>query len=256
MASLWKNLRHYYRSFGRPGLGFAWRSRNLAAPVEVEVDCPAIGRPVTLRLGTSDLATYEKIFTEHEYLFEPATPPRVIIDAGANIGLAALFFAARFPGARIIAIEPESSNFALLQKNTAAWPAIVPVQAALWGEDAPVRIVDPGLDKWGFQARGEDAPVDASFCHEVAGVTVDRLMRDHGLEFIDIFKMDIEGGEIEVLNGGGQWLNRVGLLVAELHERYRPGCNRSLEQVAAGFARRWQEGESVYLDRRGDFLKS
>jgi len=256
MASLWKNLRHYYRSFGWRGIDYALRSRNLPAPVEVEFDCPVIGRPLTLRLGTSDLATYEKIFTEREYFFEPAVQPEVILDAGANIGLASLYFAARFPGARIIAIEPEDSNFDLLRKNTAAWPAIVPIQAALWGEDARVRIVDPGLDKWGFQARGGDCPDGTSLCHEVAGITVDRIMQEYGLDFIDIFKMDIEGGEIEVFTAGGQWLDRVGLLIAELHERYRSGCDRSLELIASGFAHRWREGESVYLDRTGGFLKS
>jgi FkbM family methyltransferase len=255
MASFWKNLRHYYRSFGWRGVDFAVRSRKLAAPVEIEVACPSIGRPVTLRLGTSDLDTYEKIFSEREYFFEPASPPGVIVDAGANIGLASLYFAARFPGARIIAIEPEASNFALLRKNTAAWPAIIPVQAALWGEDTRVQVVDPGLDKWGFRARGGECPADASLCHEVAGITVDHLRREHGLDYIDIFKMDIEGGEIEVFAAGGQWLDRVGLLIAELHERYRPGCNQSLELIAGKFARRWQEGESVYLDRTGDFLK-
>lgn len=255
MSSLWKNLRHYCRSFGWRGVGFALKSRGLAAPVEVEVRCPAVGRPVTLRLGTSDLATYEKIFADREYFFEPRTPPRVIIDAGANIGLASLYFAARFPAARIVAIEPEASNFALLVRNTAAFPNIVPVQAALWGEDASVNVVDPGLDKWGFQARNAEEACPDVVCHMVAGMTVDRIMREHGLDFIDILKMDIEGGEIEVFTGGGEWLDRVGLLIAELHERYRPGCDRSLEQVAGRFAERWQVGESVYLAREPGAVK-
>lgn len=249
MSSLWKNLRHYVRSFGWRGVDFALRTRALKEPVEVEFFCPLVAQPVTLRLGTSDLATYEKIFADREYLFTLRQAPKVILDAGANIGLAALFFAARFPGARIIAIEPEASNFALLVRNTAAFPQIVPIQAALWGEDTRVNVVDPGLDKWGFQARcaGEAAP--AGICHSVPGMTVDRIMREQGLAFIDILKMDIEGGEVEVFAGGGEWLDRVGLLVAELHERYRPGCDQSLERVAGRFAERWRVGESVYLAR-------
>ncbi len=255
MSSLWKNLRHYHRSFGWRGVEFALKSRTLKEPVEVEVFCPLAGQPVTLRLGTSDLATYEKIFADREYFFEPIQPPKVILDAGANIGLASLYFAARFPAARIIAIEPEASNFGLLIRNTAVFPNIIPIQAALWGEDTNVNVVDPGLDKWGFQARNaEDACPDV-VCHSVAGMTVDRIMREQGLDFIDILKMDIEGGEVEVFNGGGAWLNRVGLLIAELHERYRPGCDRSLEQVAGRFAERWQVGESVYLAREKNLLK-
>jgi FkbM family methyltransferase len=254
MASLWKNLRHYCRSFGWRGVEFALQTRALKEPVEVAVHCPTTGRPVTLRLGTSDLATYEKIFAEREYFFEPSKAPRVILDAGANIGLAALYFASRFPAARIIAIEPEESNFALLAKNTAPFPTITPIQAALWGEDVQVDVVDPGLDKWGFRASeiGEAGP--AGVCHSVAGMTVDRIMREQGLDFIDILKMDIEGGEIEVFNGGGEWLDRTGLLVVELHERYRPGCERSLERVAGRFAERWQVGESTFLAREKNSL--
>ena len=254
MSSLWKNLRHYSRSFGWRGVEFALKTRSLDEPVEVEVFCPPAGRSVTLRLGTSDLATYEKIFADREYFFEPVIAPKVILDAGANIGLASLFFAARFPEARIIAIEPEDSNFALLVKNTAAFPRIVPIQAALWGEDTSVKVVDPGLDKWGFQARDAGDVGAAGVCHSVAGMTVDRIMREQGLDYIDILKMDIEGGEIEVFNGGGDWLDKVGLLIAELHERYRPGCDRSLEQAAGRFAERWQVGESVYLAREKNSL--
>lgn len=255
MSSLWKNLRHYCRSFGWRGVEFALKNRTLKEPVEVAVFCPLATQTVTLRLGTSDLATYEKIFADREYLFAPRTPPKVILDAGANIGLASLFFAARFPAAKIIAIEPEASNFALLLKNTAAFPQIIPIQAALWGEDTSVNVVDPGLDKWGFQARSAEDVCPDVVCHSVAGMTVDRIMREHNLDFIDILKMDIEGGEIEVFNGGGAWLDRVGLLIAELHERYRPGCDRSLEQVAARFAERWQVGESVYLAREKNSLQ-
>lgn len=255
MNSLWKNLRHYCRSFGWRGVEFALKTRTIKEPVEVEVFCPLAGRLVTLRLGTSDLDTYEKIFADREYHFEPRHSPRVILDAGANIGLASLFFAARFPEAKIIAIEPEESNFALLVRNTAAFPRIIPIQAALWGADTRVNVVDPGLDKWGFQARDAEKACPDVVCHIVAGMTVDRIMREHNLDFIDILKMDIEGGEIEVFNGGGVWLDRVGLLVAELHERYRPGCDRSLEQVADRFAERWQVGESVYLAREKNFLK-
>ncbi|HSH12230.1 MAG TPA: FkbM family methyltransferase, partial [Desulfurivibrionaceae bacterium] len=217
MSSLWKNLRHYCRSFGWRGVEFALKTRSIKEPVEVEVFCPLVGRSVTLRLGTSDLATYEKIFADREYFFEPLTDTKVILDAGANIGLAALFFAARFPEAQIIAIEPEDSNFKLLVKNTAAFPKIVPIQAALWGEDTRVQVIDPGLDKWGFQARDVGDVGSAGVCHGVAGMTVDRIMREQGLDYIDILKMDIEGGEIEVFSAGGNWLDRVGLLIAELH---------------------------------------
>ncbi len=43
--------------------------------------------------------------------------PKLIIDAGANVGFASLWFLQRFPNTEIIAIEPESSNCEMLKKN-------------------------------------------------------------------------------------------------------------------------------------------
>jgi FkbM family methyltransferase len=70
--------------------------------------------------------------------------PPVIIDAGANVGLCAVFYANRFPDARIIAIEPEPSNYEMLKKNTAPYPNITTVHAALWKENGPLRLFDTG----------------------------------------------------------------------------------------------------------------
>lgn len=51
-----------------------------------------------------------------EYAWDTAVRPRVIVDAGANIGLASLFFANKYADAKIIAIEPEEHNFKILKK--------------------------------------------------------------------------------------------------------------------------------------------
>ena len=74
--------------------------------------------------------------------FRPA--PRVVVDAGANIGLSTVFFANKFPQAKIVAIEPEPSNFAMLRDNVAPYPNVTPVQAALWKEDRGARPVRYG----------------------------------------------------------------------------------------------------------------
>jgi FkbM family methyltransferase len=40
-----------------------------------------------------------------------------IIDAGANIGLASVYFSQRFVNSTIVAIEPSKENFEILSKN-------------------------------------------------------------------------------------------------------------------------------------------
>src|SRR6185369_12585741 len=97
---------------------------------------------ISLRLKTSDIATFKKIFLDREYDFPLEKKPETILDAGANVGFASVFFAQKFPTAKIVAIEPEASNFALLKKNSSPYPNIIPVQGALWNENKVIDLVD------------------------------------------------------------------------------------------------------------------
>jgi FkbM family methyltransferase len=227
----------------------SWRAGRLAGPEEAEINFPGIRSPIFLRLKTSDLATFKDIFVRGQYDFAPPAPPRVIIDAGANIGLTSLLFANRFPAAKIIAVEPELSNYEMLRKNTAPYANIIPVQAAIWNENRPVTIVDPGFGKWGFQV-GSAAGGAARNVLECQGLTIDKIMSDHNLDFIDILKMDIEGGEKEVFEDAGKWIDRIGLLIVELHDRLKEGCSRSLGNATGNFKYQWQHEENVYFSSR------
>ena len=67
----------------------------------------------------------------------------LIIDAGANIGAAALQFLSNFPNARIVSIEPEASNYELLCRNTAGLD-VVCMQAAVSAGEGRAKLSDPG----------------------------------------------------------------------------------------------------------------
>lgn len=225
------------------------KSERLTRSEEVQVLFPGIKSPIYLRLKTSDLATFKDIFVKGQYDFMPADPPRIIIDAGANVGLTTLIFANRFPEARIIAVEPEPSNYGMLLKNTAPYDNVLPIQAAIWNENAVVNILDPGLGKWGFQV-GAKGGGEAESGLQCRGVTIDSLMDEQGIDFIDILKMDIEGGEREVFGDAGKWIDRVGLLTVELHDRLREGCTQSLDRATGKFKYKWRQGENVYCSSR------
>ena len=80
---------------------------------------------------------------------------------------------------------------------------------------------------------------------------VDRIMRDHGIEFIDVLKMDIEGAEKEVFENATPWIDKVGILIVELHERLKPGCSRSFYNATNDFDLEWTRGENIFLTRSG-----
>jgi len=248
MTRIWRKINNIHRSL-RGRLIFkilSLRSGKLQEAEEIRINFPGIRTPISLRLKTSDLATFKDIFVKGQYDFKTPESPKVIIDAGANIGLTSLVFANRFPGAKIIAIEPEQSNYDVLEKNIAPYPNVVAVQAAVWNKNGMVNIVDPGLGNWGFQVGNgnEDGPRNIMQC---PGVTIDRIMQDHGVDYIDILKMDIEGGEKEVFEDAAGWIDKVGLLTVELHDRLKEGCSQSLYGATGNFRERWEQGENVYF---------
>lgn len=257
------SLNYYSSRFGLSGLLRHLRARLTGMPLLLSVQPDGIAFPFQLRCLTSDIPTFDKIFVSNEYAFDVDRQPSVIVDAGANIGLASIYMANRYPGARILAVEPEAGNFALLQRNTQPYPHITPVQAALWRENADIDLVDPGLGSWGFMTEGETTPVEEQGTpmrrpagrSRVRGTTVDRLIADHQIDRISILKMDIEGAEREVFENSSAWLARVDAMIVELHDRMKPGCSRSFDDGTPGFDHRWEQGENVYLSRVGSVVR-
>ncbi len=102
-------------------------------------------RRVMLRRGTSDYFIFNQIFIRRDYdhLIDTirgrfgARPVQYIIDAGANIGCATVLFKTWFPDANLIAVEPESSNYVVLEQNVALnkLTGVYPVQGGLWTRD-------------------------------------------------------------------------------------------------------------------------
>ena len=74
------------------------------------VRIPGYDFPVLVRPCTADVSTFKKIFVWRGYDLHYPFQPRVILDAGANIGLSSIWFARRFPDARVIAVEPETAT--------------------------------------------------------------------------------------------------------------------------------------------------
>lgn len=172
--------------------------------------------------------------------------PKTIVDAGANIGMASIYFAHRYPGAKIIAIEAEASNFAVLARHVRPYPAIIPVHAALWNRDGQINVSEPdpatgAHGKWGFvTSEGPGA--------KVLAVTMHTLMQEMCIPAIDLAKIDIEGAEHEVFQDT-RWLNSIGCLMIELHDRFRPGCSEVVEPTMQAFMR-MQRGETTTYLRR------
>lgn len=244
-------IRNYLRVLGCGGLLSAIESKVTQSTVYFKLKRGDCQHPFKLRIPSSDVSTYQQVFLNKEYEFFANTEPRVIIDAGANIGLASIYFANKYPKARIIAVEPESNNFELLRDNVAAYANVSAVQAALWNKNEEINLVDPGLGNWGFMTESKQSPESLlrNTCHTVSAMTLDKIIDDYSLAEVNVLKVDIEGAEREVFSDTSAWIEKIDSIIIELHEHLKTGCNRNFYCGSRGFNEEWKKGENIYLSR-------
>jgi FkbM family methyltransferase len=253
--SYFKDIKLSLKVAGVTGFFYAIKGTIMNSEVTLNMNREDIKFPVSLRVPSSDIPTYEQVFINQDYDFLVETPPKVIVDAGANIGLASVYFANKYPRAMIIAIEPGKDNFELLKRNVEPYRNIIPIHSALWNTNETLQLVDPGLGYWGFMTEEINLSEETSgkFSHTVKAMTLDKIIADHQLNKIDILKIDIEGAEKEVFEDASSWIGKVEALIIELHEDMKSGCNRSFYNGSNGFDDEWRRGENVFL-AKGKYL--
>ena len=239
-------LRRYVRTFGlTKGTEIYGKSRY--GRREYCLTIPGFRGTLLLRGKTSDRLTFQKIFVDREYAIDLNFEPRLIIDGGANVGYAAIFFAHRYPHASIVAVEPDPQNFRLLEHNTSAYPNVHRLNKGLWCRDTYLAIENPTAEPYAFRVRETDRQDNA-----IAATTIDTILREAGTDTIDVLKLDVEGAEKEIFSdpGSEQWLRNTNVVIIELHDRFRPGCSHAFEQAVARHPfRRMQVGENLFLIR-------
>jgi FkbM family methyltransferase len=193
-----------------------------------------VERPFIYRKGTSDEHVITQVLKNQEYsltrlrrgqelaaLYERiAASGRapLIVDAGANIGASAVYFACLFPKARVVAIEPERSNFELLTLNTSGLP-VECRNAALAAAPGALDVIDAGEGAWGYRTAPAGA---AQAVHAVECATMNDLYAAHAGCAPFMVKIDIEGGEGALFAANTEWIDRTPLIVIELHDWLLP----------------------------------
>jgi FkbM family methyltransferase len=181
---------------------------------------------IKVRKNTSDFAMFKQIFIDKEYDFPLGFIPKTIIDAGANVGFASIWFAINFPNSKIIAIEPEKSNFAVLLKNTSSFKNITGLNLALWNKKTKLNIFDTGFDHCGYLVENKKNFKKTKIVGSTSTTTIIDLMKNFRLKKIDLLKIDIEGAEKEVFdNCSKEWIGKVNSIFIELHDRLKKGSD-------------------------------
>jgi len=199
------------------------------------------GHKIKVRPTDSDLFVLSQIFGWEEYKIDPHHLARLykvaedwqasgikplIVDAGANVGYSALYFATLFPSACIVAIEPDPNSFKILSDHTRPKSNIMPVHAALWSHDRGLRLQSSNNDSWSTQV-GEGTGTPSK--------RLDVLITSIPNARVLIIKLDIEGAEREVIESCPEVFAETKCIMVEPHDFMNHGaaCLFPLYQVAA-----------------------
>jgi FkbM family methyltransferase len=139
---------------------------------------------------------FREIFVESAYYFETRTTQPVVIDAGANIGMATLYFKKLYPDARVICFEPDPDNFPLLKRNLEGngLAGVELHQVALSDSEEPLvffRSPSGSTLRNSTIRERVDSPEEI----RVPAVRLSGFIRSA----VDLLKLDVEGGEGRVL---------------------------------------------------------
>lgn len=171
------------------------------------------------RAGTSDIDVFKHIFVLREYEpFDDLVDPGLIIDCGANVGMSTAYFLSRFPGAKVLAVEPDPANYQQLLHNISPYgDRARSFQAGVWSRSVGLKFVEntQGDGRAWAVSVAEAGPDEQA---DLDAVSIEELLRASGQDRISLLKIDIEGSELALFSEGGErWLDKVDHLVIELH---------------------------------------
>ena len=173
------------------------------------------GQDIALFTALSEEQTklqIEEIFGTEHYKKGKIKKDMVIIDCGANIGLASLYFK---DWAKVIyALEPNEEYYKCLVENIKPYSHIKPYNIGLASRD--------GKDLLFSNEKG-DAPEsffgNGNTKQLALFKTLETFMKEENIEHIDLLKMDTEGAEFVIFPSEGfiNMADKINYIVGESH---------------------------------------
>jgi FkbM family methyltransferase len=139
--------------------------------------------------------------------------PRTVVDVGVATGTWALYDA--FASARILLVEPVAEAEPHLRTIAARYPRVEYVLAAAAARTGRVVLnVHPDTARSSTYWESDYVSGDVTE-REVPAVTLDQLRRERHLEGPFLLKLDVQGGELDVLGGADEMLADTEYVILE-----------------------------------------
>jgi len=171
------------------------------------------------------------IINLHSAILEAGTTP-LIVDLGANIGLASKYFDIVYPHSRILAVEPDLGNCGIAEQNLPSHAILH--RAAIASRKGAGSLVATGRNV-GFRVESDPEG-------EVPFITVQDLLATAQGCAPFLIKIDIEGFESDLFAGHTDWIDLFPVLLIELHDWMLPG-----KTVTQGFLREMSRRQRDFI---------
>ncbi len=192
-----------------------------------------------LRLHTKDTIfthTYEHLSRSIRLARSSGYPKEyrgVILDVGAYDGKTTLFLRESFPECSVHAFEPNPEAFSILEQNTQACGKIIRHKEALSDTDGtcPLYVTHNKVSSSLNKILTDSPSAAGTFTEQlkVNNIIQIPMVRLDALGFDEILllKMDTQGNEVRVIEGGMNTIRKTQFIVTEMsvHKLYENGCS-------------------------------
>jgi FkbM family methyltransferase len=165
-----------------------------------------------------DINRYETFYTVQK--------DDVVMDAGANHAYLSIYYGKKVgAGGKVFAFEPDQINIVEMEANIALNPGVENIQIQeelIWNENTKLEFFEAGTVSSSIHYKPENAKAILK-----DAITIDSFQKQAQLDRLDFIKMDIEGAEIEAMDG-----------LVEVLEKFKPNF------AIASY--HWVNGEQTY----------
>ncbi len=227
-------------------LGLTFPLRHVSAILGRKYHVTRIKRvgAVRLRTHSTDATAFVQVFRKREYdiftagcgdqimsayqrILETGQMP-IVIDAGANVGAAAIWFAKLFPASLVLAVEPDPGNAEVCRHNTRQFRNVRVIEAAIGSEGGRVSLTNhPSKEQWCIRTTRNDN--GGVYIYPVSTLM---LESPHASKLF-LIKIDIEGFESDLFAKNTHWMDETDVIIIEPHDRLYKGSSRNFQQEIA-----------------------
>jgi FkbM family methyltransferase len=196
--------------------------------VGYEVEIPHATKFLLRKKPSSDVNVFEQIFGLKEY--EPViglvnnglkNQDFIMIDAGANIGLASIYLMQRIPCTKLFLIEPLPANYDILVRNMKS-AGLAQISKCYLNAISSSIISRFEISSDFRDGKDWSNAVIPNNDGNVFGISVMDIINANNLPYISYLKLDIEGSErfLFATDADTKFLDFVKIISIEIHDEY------------------------------------